>query len=411
MNYPSLVVILGLILSMAFPMACSQKQPADIEISLETPTVSTTPLAQAAAPPTVLAQAPTPTETPEPLEYEVDDIKGNVLVLYDGETDPEPAEGDEVLEQGDELITKADSEATLTLNDITAIHVSEGTTVKISELQPNNTGGFLSRLELAGGKVLSEVEELDQAHSSFEVDAGGVVCGVRGTSFEVLNQNGNVQTNTFHGAVEVAKENHSQLVKAGEHSAFSFKKGGFLPKRKLNAVEKKRYQSWSQKYQKVRQKRAERMNLLKTNPQSPEAQRILARHQAIREKREQFRSQSHAPVANWNQEQHPKPPERQLRRKNHPGNNLRTHSKFQQQERVNHPGIKNKPGLEKRMNRPEPKINHSMQRPNPNHPQVQRPLPNRPKPAGIKMNHQAAPGSGNNNGNIGKKKDRRKHRP
>lgn len=289
-------ILAGLCLLMSFslvlPWACSKKQP-DGEISLGTPVpTGTTTVTVAAAPlsgtPALQFEIPSPTPSTAPLEYEVEDIQGTVMALLDGATDAVTVQEGETLETGDTLITLAKSETTLSLNDVTAVHVSEGTTVKIAELETNSTQGFISRLELAGGQVLSEVEKLDTSHSTFEVNAGGVVCGVRGTAFEVQNQGGQVETNTFHGAVEVDKDDQSQLVKGGEHSAFSFKKSGFLTKRKLNPSENKRYKIWGRLYKRARQKRAQRMKLIRNHPHSAQARKLLQRREALRQKRLQF---------------------------------------------------------------------------------------------------------------------------
>jgi hypothetical protein len=204
---------------------------------------------------------------------------------------------------------------------VTAVHVSESTTVRIADLEPNQSHGFISRMELTAGKVLSEVEKLDESDSTFEVDAGGVICGVRGTAFEVQNQDGQVQTNTFHGAVEVAQGEQSQLVKGGEHSAFSFTKKGFLAKRKLNAAENRRYSAWGKIYKRARQKRAQRMEWLRTRPQTPEAQKFLQRRENWSQKRDQFHQANPQPLHPALENQaHPKPPmerERQPGRREH----------------------------------------------------------------------------------------------
>jgi len=289
-SFVRLSLLLSLILT--FSWSCSKKQ-SDAEISLGTPvptgtTTVTVALAPAAATPQLQFVIPSPTPSGPPMEYEVEDIQGTVLALLDGATDPVTVEEGETLETGDTLIAQDNSQATLNLNDVTAVHVSEGTTVKIADLEPNATQGFISRLELTSGKVLSEVEKLDASHSTFEVESGGVVCGVRGTAFEVQNQDGQVITNTFHGAVEVDKDNQSQLVNGGEHSSFAFNKNGFLTKRKLNGTENNRYKAWGKIYKRARQKRAQRIQWIKRHPHSAQARKFIQRREALRQKRLQF---------------------------------------------------------------------------------------------------------------------------
>ncbi|HET9868919.1 MAG TPA: FecR domain-containing protein, partial [bacterium] len=232
-------------LALCLSLACSKKQ-ADTEIPVGTPTPTTQapgPAAPVTLPPrpaafgpkTEMAFAmPSPTTTPQPLEYEVDDIQGTVLALFSGASAPETVAEGETLQSGDTLMTGSGSQATLTLNDVTAVQVSASTTVKVADLEPNATQGFTSRLQLAGGRVLSEVQKLTESHSTFEVEANGVVCGVRGTAFEVTDQDGQVDTDTFHGSVEVQRDKLIQLVAGGEHSSFSVKRRAFLAKRRLN---------------------------------------------------------------------------------------------------------------------------------------------------------------------------------
>jgi hypothetical protein len=293
---------LSLLLILTFSWSCSKKQ-SNAEIPLETPVpTGTRTITVALAPPAATTTAlqfdlPSPTPSGPPMEYEVEELQGTVLALLDGATDPVTVEEGETLETGDTLIALDNSQATLNLNDVTAVHVSEGTTVKIADLEPNATQGFISRLELTSGKILSEVEKLDASHSTFEVESGGVVCGVRGTAFEVQNQDGQVITNTFHGAVEVDKDNVSQLVKGGEHSAFVFNKNGFLAKRKLNGSENNRYKAWGRIYKHARQRRSQRMRWIKTHPHSAQARKFIQRRETLRQKRLQFQINRSSPSA------------------------------------------------------------------------------------------------------------------
>jgi hypothetical protein len=107
---------------------------------------------------------------------------------------------------------------------------------------------------------LSEVEKLDESKSSFEIEAGGVVCAVRGTGFEVEKQGDYIGTKTYHGAVEMQKDGQTQLVKENEHSTFNVKNASFLPKRHLTPADKKHYQSWVKTKNRVQKKRAARIN-------------------------------------------------------------------------------------------------------------------------------------------------------
>lgn len=233
-------------------------------MQLPTPAATATPLIPVGPTETPTSLVPTPTPTPEPMAYILENIKGAVLIIPAGSTKSEPAEEEQVVEAGDEVVTRDNSEASLTLNEMTMFHLSANSDVKVSELKPNASKGFISRLKLIAGKVLSEVEKLGESRSSFEIEAGGVVCGVRGTSFEVQVQRDQVSAYTFEGSVEMRREKLKQLVKANHRGAFSRKKKAFLSQRLLTSAEKKHYKDWSKTRNRIRQKRIDRTKLIQT---------------------------------------------------------------------------------------------------------------------------------------------------
>jgi len=245
-----------LVLIVPISLSCKKKS-AEVEMKLPTPIPTSTPIAL--SPTAVTTEEPTPTTTPS-LQYSIEDIKGTALIIPAGSTIPETAEEGEAVETGDNLLTKEDSEITLALNDNTLIHIPADSQIRVVDLSPNTIHGFSSRIELILGNILSEVEKLNESKSSFEIEAGGVVCGVRGTAFEVQNRDGNVSTSTYHGVVVMKKGAHIQTVRTNDHSTFSLKQTHFLPQRSLTLAEKKRYKVWQKTKTAVQQKRAIRMN-------------------------------------------------------------------------------------------------------------------------------------------------------
>ncbi len=246
--------------------SCSKQKPtADIEFQIPTTvpsqSVSTTQI------------QPAPTDDSEPLEYVLEDIKGTVLIIPSGSTQPIAAEEEETVEAGDEVLTKDDSEASLTLDENTLFHLSPNSDVKVDQLIPNFSHGFISHLKLSEGKILSEVEKLSESKSTFEVESGGVVCGVRGTAFEVQKEGSNVNTDTFHGIVEMKKDNQVQQVMADQHASYSPEKGGFLPNRRLNSLEHNHYEGWLKQKVSVQEKQSRRTALLKSMASMPPEER------------------------------------------------------------------------------------------------------------------------------------------
>jgi len=299
------------------PLACSKsseppqaEQPTDLVVMtpvLSTEGTTSLPVngtapdtAPSTAPePSAKASEPAPQTPSEPvqaldlsggaektgLHYVLDDLKGTVQIIPKGSTQLETAQDEDSVEEGDTVVTGAASEATLTLNEDTLFKLSENSKVVIGKLVPQGEKGFWSRLRLLSGKVLSEVEKLTESRSTFEVEAGGVVCGVRGTAFEVVNTGSNVQTNTFHGLVEVKEGTRIQNVGADEALAFSFARRSFLAKRVVNAQERRRYDSWRDFQPRVRERAARRAELFRAASQLPAADRARIFRESGREGR------------------------------------------------------------------------------------------------------------------------------
>jgi ferric-dicitrate binding protein FerR (iron transport regulator) len=180
----------------------------------------------------------------EPVQYVLEDIQGSAVQVLETGTDQWAAgEEGEVLESGDELKVGADSEATLMLQSDTSVHVSANSDVTVDQIADNRRGGFFSKLKITAGQLLADVQKhLGESQSTFEVDANGVVCGVRGTAFEVSAQGDNVQTLTHEGTVDVKTGGQDNFVRAG--NAFSFKRGRFAGQRLLDQEEIGRFGKW-----------------------------------------------------------------------------------------------------------------------------------------------------------------------
>jgi hypothetical protein len=288
MKKPFFILFVGLYF---FTFSCSKSQTS---AKIPTPVPALTP--SSANTMFELSLGPTPTETPEPPEYVIDDLQGTVLILEDGETQPVTAEEEETLGPGDEVILKAGSQASLTLDENTMFHLSENSDVKVDQLVRNDSNGFISHLKLVAGKILSEVEKLQETKSIFEVESGGVVCGVRGTAFEVQMEGGVVHTSTFQGVVLMRNGDEVRQVEANQHVAFNFKRGLFLPKRRLNPMERGRYRRWlalKPVIQRRQRQRAafmaslpprERREYLQRMGKVPRKDRLKTLHQMYREK-------------------------------------------------------------------------------------------------------------------------------
>jgi hypothetical protein len=194
-------------------------------------------------------------------EYFIVDVEGagDVQILKEGQTEWQGAHVGSRLEEGDQISVGGDTEAVLSLKSETVVHLDEGTKMSVARLEENQTNGFLSRLTLLTGAILSDVRKhLSENNSQFEVESGGVVCGVRGTVFEVANNDGAVQTSTDEGVVDLKTPKGTRQVAAGQTCSTS--KSGVSSIRPSDNQTKGRFQAWRQIRRHLGQKRASHGN-------------------------------------------------------------------------------------------------------------------------------------------------------
>jgi ferric-dicitrate binding protein FerR (iron transport regulator) len=113
-----------------------------------------------------------------------------------------------------------------------------------------------------------------------------VVCSVRGTAFEVSNNNGDVQTATHEGQVATASGGETHLVTAG--NASSYHGGHFQGFRQLRPEEVNRFQKWRAFRGRVRNKRMQRIRAIRAGRRTAWVRRHglspnqVKRHEAVR---------------------------------------------------------------------------------------------------------------------------------
>jgi hypothetical protein len=208
------------------------------------------------------------TVAPEPVEYVVEDIQGTVQVLEDGAKDWEAALEGQVVETGDEIKVGDNSEATLMMQSETSVHLSADTDMKIEQIEANQRGGFFSQLQVLAGSLLADVKKhLGDSHSTFEIESNGVVCGVRGTAFQVNALGDTAEVATNEGSVEVGNGTESHMVNAGNFS--SFQRGRFLMQRRLDQSEINRFQKWRAFRKMVWKKRQQRIADIRAHHRAP----------------------------------------------------------------------------------------------------------------------------------------------
>ncbi len=95
------------------------------------------------------------------------------------------AEKDATVVEGERLVTGANAQANLQIFDGSEIKISPSSDVWLDQLQKPDTNNKIIKFKLAAGQIWAKVTHLLSSKSSFEINAGGVVCGVRGTEYSV----------------------------------------------------------------------------------------------------------------------------------------------------------------------------------------------------------------------------------
>jgi hypothetical protein len=201
--------------------------------------------------------------------YVIEDIQGSQVKVKEMESPQwEVGQEGQALASGDEVKVGDNSEITLVLQNHTSVHLRPGSYLKVGKIEANEDRGFISRLILMTGSLLSDVKKnLMQSHSTFEIESNGVVCGVRGTAFEVTAQGDSVQNITYEGKVEVVGGGKSHLVTAG--NLFGFRAGKILLQRRLDRVDNQKFEKWRALRKIVMQKRLKRIEAIKRHMLKP----------------------------------------------------------------------------------------------------------------------------------------------
>jgi hypothetical protein len=93
-----------------------------------------------------------------------------------------------LLGEGDVVVTKGDSEASLSMNgngEMATVNVYEDSQLMLTELAEDEGGALSTLLELGLGKILIKAKKLHSEEEKFEVKTPTTIVGVRGTTFAV----------------------------------------------------------------------------------------------------------------------------------------------------------------------------------------------------------------------------------
>jgi len=112
-------------------------------------------------------------------------VTGNVQIMTQKGHHKRPAQVGSAVVEGQRVVTDKDSSAVLQFFDGSQLTIKPSTDFWLSKLQqPSDTDKIL-QFKMFAGNLFAKVTKLASTNSSFEIEAGGVVCGVRGTEFSM----------------------------------------------------------------------------------------------------------------------------------------------------------------------------------------------------------------------------------
>jgi len=149
-------------------------------------------------------------------------VNGQVSIKSTSGTTRE-AKKDSTVKEGEKISAGADASATLKLFDGSELKVSPKTDFRLSKIQKNDDGGKVLKFKLFFGKLLAKVQKLTTKKSAFEIEGGGVICGVRGTEYSMqYNANtGKVDIFVLDGTVWASSGNQNFTYGAGQGGHFT----------------------------------------------------------------------------------------------------------------------------------------------------------------------------------------------
>ncbi|MFN4200025.1 FecR domain-containing protein [Fervidobacterium riparium] len=123
-------------------------------------------------------------EFSEEMKASIDSFRGSVAVKKVGKKAWESIKKDTLLQEGDEVLTLEKSYIIVKFPDGSMTKITENTQVLFEKLRRSKDGKILVSIVIQKGGTYNVVQKM-VAGSSFEVRAGSVTAGVRGTTFGV----------------------------------------------------------------------------------------------------------------------------------------------------------------------------------------------------------------------------------
>lgn len=152
----------------------------------------------------------------------LDSISGSVSLAGPGTQPTRLAQKGENVTEGERVHTGPGATATLLFFDGSRMDLRSNTSLSISQIKSLPNQDKILRFKLALGSLVAKVTKLVSSSSSFEIDAGGVVCGVRGTQYSMDYNPGSEKLNlkVSEGSVYANSHGTQMVLNAGEELLF-----------------------------------------------------------------------------------------------------------------------------------------------------------------------------------------------
>jgi hypothetical protein len=158
----------------------------------------------------------------KPTEGVLTSVNGKVQIKNKSGKKTRTAKTNSTVVEGERIVTATDAKATLQLFDGSELTISPKTDFQLTKLEKPSADDKVIQFKLFVGRLFASVKKLASSKSSFEIEAGGVVCGVRGTkfAFEFDPGKNHVGLRVNEGTVYTNWNGHTNLFTAGQNADF-----------------------------------------------------------------------------------------------------------------------------------------------------------------------------------------------
>lgn len=164
-------------------------------------------------------------EFADKLKATIDSFKGSVAYKKEGKQVWESIKANTILQEGDEILTLEKAYVIVKFPDGSMTKITENTQVLFEKLRQSKDGRILVSIVIKKGGTYNVVQKM-VAGSSFEVKAGSVTAGVRGTKFELLSTDDKPVLKVWEGEVLAFFDDNFVIpVFEGQKLAFELFKG------------------------------------------------------------------------------------------------------------------------------------------------------------------------------------------